>query len=572
MRIYSKMVWQWVGERLVRVEEEWFEYTGPIALAKGGSSGPYYDNLNRLYGTQAQSAEYLNKIFQGDIGPAYQRYLAGAEGAGSQAKQEEAAGRAAATGQEALTGQEEALSSNLMSMGIDPSDARYQTMLAKQRTAGAGMMAGQETAARQAVRDTGDARFKGAISLGMGVPDAASSAANTAGNIGISAQNAWQTQQAQQANAVGNIARLGTNYAGDYNKGGFADGGPVGRQGLLRLENGGYVHRLAKGGFLTQPVVPSPPPMGPPKQQANPAGAAASGVTAGGGTAATAGGLTRGAGYGIQQAGSATGSLPTEAYGTGLRMGASGPEGRVAAQATQDWMKQEAAKEVDAAMGKTVESYNAATQASQPAAVMSTEPAAVMSTEPLMSVAPEAVGALGEAGSAGAAGAAGAVEAGAEAATVGAGAGLAEGASALGAGAGLAAGIGTAVPVIGAGLAAYAIGNQMGWWADGGPVNRYANAGRNAAFTDQDEPPPPQQGIGNPVGRYVESGRIGPYDNGASGGEVDGPGGPKDDKIHAMLSDGEYVMPRGAVLMFGLKHLDSMRQKGLDYEKQMGIH
>ena len=54
-------------------------------------------------------------------------------------------------------------------------------------------------------------------------------------------------------------------------------------------------------------------------------------------------------------------------------------------------------------------------------------------------------------------------------------------------------------------------------------------------------------------------------------GEVDGPGGPKDDLIPAMLSDGEYVMPIGAVKYFGLDKLEKMRMKGLEFEKQMGI-
>jgi hypothetical protein len=55
-------------------------------------------------------------------------------------------------------------------------------------------------------------------------------------------------------------------------------------------------------------------------------------------------------------------------------------------------------------------------------------------------------------------------------------------------------------------------------------------------------------------------------------GEVAGPGGPKDDEINAMLSDGEFVMPVGAVKFFGLDRMEKMRQKGLEYEKQLGIH
>jgi hypothetical protein len=121
----------------------------------------------------------------------------------------------------------------------------------------------------------------------------------------------------------------------------------------------------------------------------------------------------------------------------------------------------------------------------------------------------------------------------ADAATAAAATGGLEAAGAgLGAAGAGAAALGTAVPVLGAGLAVYGLGSQMGWWADGGEVN--------------------------------------PGSRGQTG-EVDGPGGPKDDEVLAALSDGEYVMPKGVVNYFGIKHLENMRKKGLEYEKQMGI-
>ncbi len=92
--------------------------------------------------------------------------------------------------------------------------------------------------------------------------------------------------------------------------------------------------------------------------------------------------------------------------------------------------------------------------------------------------------------------------------------------------------LGTAIPVIGGGLALYSIGNAAGWWADGGEV---------------------------------EPGAVGQT------GDVSGPGGPKDDLIPAMLSDGEFVMPVGAVKKFGLDKLEKMRQAGLEFETQLGI-
>jgi len=47
----------------------------------------------------------------------------------------------------------------------------------------------------------------------------------------------------------------------------------------------------------------------------------------------------------------------------------------------------------------------------------------------------------------------------------------------------------------------------------------------------------------------------------ASGGEVDGPGGPVDDRIPAMLSDGEYVVPADVVKAKGVEFFDKLKEK-----------
>ena len=44
------------------------------------------------------------------------------------------------------------------------------------------------------------------------------------------------------------------------------------------------------------------------------------------------------------------------------------------------------------------------------------------------------------------------------------------------------------------------------------------------------------------------------------GGEVDGPGGI--DKVPAMLTDGEFVMSRGAVQKYGVAQLEAMNAAG----------
>jgi hypothetical protein len=52
---------------------------------------------------------------------------------------------------------------------------------------------------------------------------------------------------------------------------------------------------------------------------------------------------------------------------------------------------------------------------------------------------------------------------------------------------------------------------------------------------------------------------------GSVGGEISGPGGPTDDKIPAMLSDGEFVMTAKAVENFG----DGDRYEGAKKMYQM---
>lgn len=47
----------------------------------------------------------------------------------------------------------------------------------------------------------------------------------------------------------------------------------------------------------------------------------------------------------------------------------------------------------------------------------------------------------------------------------------------------------------------------------------------------------------------------------ANGGEVDGPGGPVDDRVPALLSDGEYVVPADVVKAKGVEFFDNLRKK-----------
>jgi len=55
------------------------------------------------------------------------------------------------------------------------------------------------------------------------------------------------------------------------------------------------------------------------------------------------------------------------------------------------------------------------------------------------------------------------------------------------------------------------------------------------------------------------------------GGAVEGPGGPRDDAVPAMLSRGEFVLNEGAVKHFGLAKLNKMNEVGLQNQHARGL-
>jgi hypothetical protein len=140
MRIYTKVVWEWRGDELVEIESESYEYEGPVDYAKGGSSGPdNYANLERLYGIQADQAEFLGQTFKGTVAPAYKDWMGEARDYGSIANQEQAAQRAGKAASGATAEQQRALEQNMASMGINPADARYQQSMKEMGVQGAAL-------------------------------------------------------------------------------------------------------------------------------------------------------------------------------------------------------------------------------------------------------------------------------------------------------------------------------------------------------------------------------------------------------------------------------------------------
>lgn len=475
MKIITRSVMRWVGDELVVVEEESFEHDGPVAQAKGSESNQYYENLNKLYGMQAQQAEELMGIARETVFPAYKKLVAEAEGYGSEANQEKAATDAAADSRAATGAAMQGLEENLAGMGIDPTDSRYAGQLGKMGLQGAANEAASATGARDKREQLGFARLQDATSLGMGTPTQATAAANSASGTAGTQLNAYNQDRAASSQAIGNTVRAGVDIYGR-----LKDGGPVGVP--RSFKKGGYVQRRAAGGILGP--MRMPPPAAPPPITRGPSKAD---QAAGYGKTATSATGTQAIGKATEVVGNTTGNTYISAMGKGIQ----NPN---AVQPAIDAYKAAATQQVEAALPTVApESAAIATEsAGTGATVAGTEGAAA-------GVLPAATAAEGAAAGTGAATAAGS--------TAAAG-GLSAGAT-----------IGAAVPYVGAAIAAYGVGQAAGWWKDGGKVTHGST--------------------------------------GASG-EVDGPGGPKDDLIHARLPEGSYVMPIGTVMKYGIEKLEAM--------------
>lgn len=502
-------------------------------LHKGGGGGgsAYYGNLDNLYAAQTRAADRLQATAETTVLPGYEQFVEDSASYGSQENQERAAQRAGADAAAARGIARRDLADNLASMGVNPSDMRYANMMRDMDLQAAGQQAAAMTGARDRTRDMGFARRQDALGMGMGVPSQASSAFNSAGNSAYMSGNLRnQSAQLDYQNSAG-MARGAMNA---YQIMTAADGGYA-----HNYAQGGYVSRYANGGGVIgamgggRPVMPPPSAPSVPQQRGM---GAATGSAVGTGVAATGKLAANGAptlGRGIQAAGQQMGSADTVAAGNQVSIGAnadpavkqfvSDPEGT--GQMYQ--MQKMATQQVDSQL-PAVANSNAA--ASTGTGGVTSAPAT--GTAEIASGAGEVAGT-----SSGGALATGATDA---ALTTGATAAAGEtagavGGSALGAGAGAALGaISTVAPYVGA---AIALGSALGWFADGGQATR----------------------------------GITPGAHGAKGGEVDGPGGPKDDLIPAMLSDGEFVLPIGTVKKYGLAKLEKMRQEGLEFERQLGI-
>lgn len=495
---------------IIRSKFNGYSPDGVRIYRKGGGGGSVkYDELENLYRVQTEQARSLMDQANQNVYPAYNELLTEARGTGSQANQEAAAGRAAADVAAAQGGAKKQLEQQLTSMGVNPNDQKYVNTMAAMDLDAAAQGATAQTGARERTRDLGFAKMTDTVNAGMGIGSNAVGALNSAAGTAGNLASLQQQASASSAQAAGNIAALGTRLLG------FKDGGHVKKGCGLKLKgyaNGGRVQGTGIMGAMAN-IKPPAPPVAAPQRQAG--GGSPLVGTSGAGTA----NFTR-LGSNIEGVGKLVGKVAPEAgnsiqsFGAGLRLG-------------------------DAAQ-PAIEAYKGAAAAGE-AATANAANAAATANEIGMA-ADLAAGTEAAAGTAAAAGeAAGAAAAAGEAAGMAAAGAEAAGAtaSAMGAGSALATTIGTALPWVGGALL---IGSALDLFADGGHVEKKAGGARLVDAVDA-----------------------------TAGGAVEGPGGPKDDAVIARLSDGEFVMPVGAVKLYGLKQLEQMRARGLRHEKKLGI-
>lgn len=477
---------------------------------KGGGGSVKYDNLEVLYGLQAQQAQQMLDQANNVVTPAYNEMMESARGAGSIANQEEAAARAGADVAAAQGGAKAQLEQDLSSMGVNPADQKYANTMASMDLAAAAESASAQTGARERTRQYGDARMKDVTAMGMGISSDAATALGNAANTAGGIANMQQQQAAMNAQSRGNIAALGTR--------------------LLGFKTGGLVPRFARGGFMAPIQAPAAPAAGGAAPAPSPVSTAGSALAAPGkiGTA-------------IEGVGNAVGSNAMSSFGAGLRLG-------------------DAAK-------PAVEAFKAASTVGETAAGAAGAAEAAGGA----AAAGEAAAGAAAAGEAAAGATAAAEAAGTAATAMEAGSTIA---GALGTampwigGAML---VGSALDLFADGGE---VGEGDDDARDGRFVDGSRGGLTRGPGGPKDDLIPtelPEGGFVMPAGAVHLLGHEKLEDMRREGEAEDRSAGKQVRTAKAMTSPGEFILPPGAVRLYGRGQLEKMRARGLRYEKQIGV-
>lgn len=520
----------------------------------GGGDQVKYDNLERLYQEQADSARLLRAQAEQNLPGAVESYVGNVKAVQDPNYANRQAGMAGADMASANAQERAAAERQLASMGVNPNDARFAGSMRSAELNNAARMAAGKNAARNDASKYQLAVSQDAVGTFTGQSNSAASQMGSAssGMANIAAQQnaAKQQSSSNTANAVGSAVG-GTMAVGSLMNW-WKDGGKVSKAGykggIKRLEQhmlggqaGGQQQKMQQGFFsIETPQAPSSfsapqQPQESPVQQAV-------------GTARNIKRVGEPIVRGMQAKSAGAGMAPDQA-----RAAADAYE--AAAQSAKSPMEAGKYRQVadsirggagvSSAAPEGFAAANTAAAEASGASAMSGAAGAAGAAEAATAGAAAAEGAAlgsglagGTAAAAGEAALAGSITSGAGALGTGAAAG---GASSLAAGAGgaAAAGGGAAMAAVGAALpwvgAAFAVGSLLDLWADGGEVGGQDNLA---------------------------------HDLRDAGGKVPGEWRENRDTVPALLVEGEGVLNAEAMALGGEKVMEDLNAEGLKMRAQ----
>lgn len=399
-------------------------------LHGGGDSGggaTYYANAERLYGTQADTADFMLGIGKGELPGAVDRYKAAALQYQEPAYADRMAGEAATTAQRSIDQTTGTMTRNMARYGINPASGKWAGMNNTNAIQGAAIKAGAVNQSRTNVEDKKFGAAKDYYSSMVGMPSDSAAQAGQAASGFASIGNAKANQEQNDSAAMGNIASLG------YQALTMKDGGEV----------KGYGVRMAHGGLFSAGSQPMnlPPTTRPVQQQQQVPmnGMKTTAQLATKGPEGFANQMSAQGGKIMENVGGMTGNTELAAQGVGTQATAAGSDLTGAIQSYKSAGMNEAASGLAAGAGDA--GTIAFSTSAEQGAMLAAQNAGLAGAEAATASALGGSAAAGSAGAAGAAGAAG----------------------------GAMAGLATAMPWLAAG---YAVGSVLGLFADGGEVDR----------------------------------------------------------------------------------------------------
>ena len=243
----------------------------------GGGESAKYENLEKLYEEQTESARLLREQAEANLPGAVKSYVDETKQVLDPGYAETQAARAATDMGTANAQERAATTRNLMAMGVNPSDSRFAGSLRTTELNNAARLAAGKNAARQQADNYQLNVAKDAVGTFTGQSNqAATQMGNAASGLG-SVYSAQANQQANSAamtqNAIGSAVGAGIAGYGIYNQ--KKDGGRICLPRGLRVERhmmGGGAGSQNQGFFQMQAIAPPPPTAQAP--QGNPVGAA----------------------------------------------------------------------------------------------------------------------------------------------------------------------------------------------------------------------------------------------------------------------------------------------------------